>query len=80
MNDHRVELMVRAGCGSCLRVLDQIRDVVAGAGAWLAVRDVDADPELAQEYGDRVPVVVLDGEEFAAWEVDNDELGRALLS
>jgi len=30
------------------------------------------------EYGDRVPVVVIDGEEFACWEVDNDELAAEL--
>ena len=41
--------------------------------------DVDSDLELAAEYGDRVPVVVVDGEEFACWEVDNDELAQALL-
>ena len=30
------------------------------------------------EYGDRVPVVVIDGEEFSCWEVDNAELAEAL--
>ena len=40
--------------------------------------DVDGDPELATEFGDRVPVVVIDGEEFACWEVDNAELAAAL--
>ena len=40
--------------------------------------DVDEDPQLATEFGDRVPVVVIDGEEFACWEVDNAELAEAL--
>jgi len=30
------------------------------------------------EYGDRVPVILIDGDEFACWEVDNDELIEAL--
>ena len=30
------------------------------------------------EFGDRVPVVVIDGEEFACWEVDNEELAAEL--
>ncbi|MCH6197122.1 glutaredoxin family protein [Corynebacterium mastitidis] len=72
--------MVRSTCGSCKRVEAQIRPVVAGAGASLEVCDVDSQREWAMEYGDRVPVVVLDGEEFACWEVDNEELGHALLS
>ena len=52
---------------------------MVAAGADFVHRDVDSDLELAAEYGDRVPVVVVDGEEFACWEVDNDELAQALL-
>ena len=73
-----VELMVRATCGSCERVAAQIEPVVADAGAQLVLIDVDGDPQLATEFGDRVPVVVIDGEEFACWEVDNAELAEAL--
>ena len=73
-----VELMVRATCGSCERVAAQIEPVVADAGAQLMLIDVDEDPQLATEFGDRVPVVVIDGEEFACWEVDNAELAAAL--
>ena len=65
---HVVELMVRRTCGSCERVREQI-----------TVVDVDTDASLAMEFGDRVPVVVVDGEEFACWEVDSEELAEALL-
>ncbi|MGV0360566.1 glutaredoxin family protein [Corynebacterium minutissimum] len=75
---HTVELMVRTTCGSCERVREQITPVVQQAGDELIVRVVDEDPELAMEYGDRVPVVVIDDEEFACWEVDNEELAQAL--
>lgn len=73
-----VELMVRTTCGSCVRVREQIAPVVDAAGARLEVRVVDEDAELALEYGDRVPVVVINGEEFACWEVDNEELAAEL--
>ena len=75
---HIVELMVRTNCGSCVRVREQIAPIVAAADAKLVVRNVDNDAELAVEFGDRVPVVVLDDEEFACWEVDNDEFAAAL--
>ena len=75
---HTVELMVRTTCGSCERVREQIMPVVQQTGCELIVRVVDEDPELAMEYGDRVPVVVIDDEEFACWEVDNEELAQAL--
>ena len=73
-----VEVMVRKTCGSCSRVVEQITPGVSGAGARLEKVDVDTDTELALEYGDRVPVIVIDGEEFACWEVDNGELAAEL--
>ncbi|HAT6618181.1 glutaredoxin family protein [Corynebacterium striatum] len=80
MSRRVVELMVRTTCGSCKRVWEQITPVVEAAGAEFNVRNVDEDQELAMEYGDRVPVVVIDGEEFSCWEVDDDELAAELAS
>lgn len=74
MVNRHVELMVRQTCGSCSRVAAQIEPVVRLSGAEFTIVDVDESRELAMEYGDRVPVVVIDGEEFACWEVDDDEL------
>lgn len=73
-----VELMVRDNCGSCTRVHEQILPVIEAAGAELHLRNVDEDRELNIEFGDRVPVVVIDGEEFACWEVENSELATEL--
>lgn len=73
-----VELMIRTTCGSCARVEEQITPVVEAAGLRLEVVNIDGDRGLTAEYGDRVPVVVLDGDEFACWEVDNEELAAAL--
>jgi hypothetical protein len=48
-------------------------------GFELAVTDVDAqaaggNPALRAEYGDRLPVVLLDGSEHSYWEVDEPRL------
>jgi hypothetical protein len=48
-------------------------------GFELAVTDVDAqaaagNPALRAEYGDRLPVVLLDGNEHSYWEVDEPRL------
>lgn len=72
-----VELLVRSTCGSCERVAKQIAPVVAAADAELKLVDVDL-AGLATEFGDRVPVVLIQGEEFACWEVDNEELADEL--
>ena len=55
--------------------------MVQAAGARFEVIQLDGphgDAELAQEFGDRVPVVLVDNEEFACWEVDNAELAAEL--
>ncbi|AVZ40351.1 MULTISPECIES: glutaredoxin family protein [unclassified Dietzia] len=79
---HTVTLLTREGCGSCVRVHGQLLPLCARARARLEVVDVDraADPELAVEYGDRLPVVLVDGAEHSCWEVDDDELSADLAA
>ncbi|WP_080793270.1 glutaredoxin family protein [Corynebacterium pacaense] len=76
---HTVELIVRNNCGSCERVREQITPVLEEAGVELIISNVDEDPALKIEFGDRVPVILIDDEEFACWEIDNDDLAKALL-
>lgn len=78
MNVRTVALVTRQGCGSCVRVAQQIQPVIAAAGASFRELRIEDDQELAAEFGDRVPVVLIDDEEFACWEVDNAELAAAL--
>lgn len=78
-SDHSVELIIRDNCGSCVRIREQIAPVLAAAGVELVVSNVDEDSSLKIEFGDRVPVILVDDEEFACWEVDNAELAHALL-
>ena len=40
---------------------------VAGATRWI---DIDADPQLAQRYGRRIPVLVFGGEVLCELEPD----------
>ena len=42
--------------------------------------DVSTDPELHRSYGERIPVLALDGEELFEFHVDADELARRLQS
>ena len=74
----KVALITRENCGSCKRVAAQIAPIVQEAQLPLLIQGIETDPELAAEFGDRVPVVLIDDEEFACWEVDNEELRLAL--
>jgi hypothetical protein len=41
-------------------------------------RSVEGDLELERDYGDRLPVVLLDGREHGYWRVEEDRLLRDL--
>jgi glutaredoxin len=71
----RVTLISRAGCHLCENaeaLLDRILP-----GQWTRV-DVDSSIELERDYGDRVPVVLLDGTEHGYWRVEEERLLRDL--
>jgi glutaredoxin len=75
---HDVTLLTRAGCRACGVANAQLERLSAELGFQYSAIDVDAeaenDPELRAEYGDRLPVVLLDGEEHSYWEVDEPRL------
>ena len=76
----RVVLLTRAGCTACAAAAD-VLDAVPGL-RWQAV-DVDlaaagGDRETRMEYGDRLPVILLDGREHSYGEVDEVRLLRDL--
>jgi glutaredoxin len=66
----RLQLLTRAGCHLCEVAAETLDRVAAEAGLTPEAVDVDTDPELQAEYGDRVPVVMLDGREHSYFTVD----------
>lgn len=73
-----VVLVTRTGCHLCEQAAPLVAREAARAGATYAERDVDADAGDLAAYGDRVPVVLLDGVEHAYWQVDARALRAAL--
>ncbi|MBF6163803.1 glutaredoxin family protein [Streptomyces gardneri] len=75
---HSVTLLTRAGCGLCATALEQLRAICAEFGIEPGTVDVDeaagTDPGLRAEYGDRLPVVLLDGREHSYFDVDETRL------
>ena len=76
----RVVLYGKAGCHLC----DEAREVVAAVRREhpfeLEEVDVSTNPELHHTYGERIPVLALDGDELFEFHVDADELARRLQS
>lgn len=74
-------LLTRAGCAACVRAETELRALAAEFGVPVTVTDVDAaasaepaDPSLRAEFGDRLPVILLDGREHSYWEMDEPRL------
>lgn len=81
MRDHavrQVTLLTRAGCHLCGDARAAVIAETAAAGVGWTESDVDADPDLRAEYGDLVPVVLIDGAEHAQFRVDRERLRAAL--
>jgi glutaredoxin len=74
----RVTLLTRAGCHLCAGAREAMERVAAATGVEWREVDVDTDDELAMEYGDRLPVVLLDGAEHGYWTVEERRLIRDL--
>ncbi len=78
MTAPRVTVYTRAGCGLCEKAEAEVARICADVGAGWTTVDVDTDPELRAEYGDRVPVIEVDGREHGFWRVEEDRLRAAL--
>ena len=79
MSRAHVELLTRAGCTICQQVYDKLTELAAELDFELSATDVDAaaaagDSALRAEFGDRLPVVLLDGREHSYWDVDVERL------
>ncbi|MQA13672.1 MAG: glutaredoxin family protein [Pseudonocardiaceae bacterium] len=75
---HEVTLLVRADCHGCAAAESDVGRICAELGVAWHTSDVDADVELRAEYGDRVPVILIDGREHGYWKVEEDRFRRAL--
>lgn len=80
MGPREVTVLSREECHLCDVAIETIERVANDIDATVAIEeiDVDADPSLADEYGDRVPYVLVDGRPAFKHRVDEAEF-RALL-
>lgn len=73
----RLQLLTREGCGLCEEFEAELRSfAVRRPLPPLEIRDVDADPGLRRRFGDRIPVLLWDGEPVAVTHFDVAEMER----
>lgn len=78
MSEPRITLYTRSGCHLCEDARAVVSAVAQDVGATWGEVDVDADPEDRAEYGDLVPVVLVDGTMHGYFSIDAGQLRLAL--
>lgn len=73
-----VTVVSRQGCHLCEVAETEVARICGELDVPWEVTDVDADPELRAEYGDQVPVILIDGKEHGYWRLEEDRFRAAL--
>ncbi len=73
-----IKFYTRAGCHLCEEALELLRDYSKKYPLTIQEIDVDSQPELADRYGGKVPVLEIDGRP-RLWGKINEVLLRRLL-
>jgi len=77
---HTITLLSRPGCHLC----DEARGIIARVAADLGIgwteRDITQSPDDMREYGEMIPVTLIDGVQHDFWRVDERRLRLALDS
>jgi glutaredoxin len=76
----RVTLYTKPDCHLCDVAAAALARVRAHTGFDLDVVDITADPALRARYGERIPVVLVDGEPLFEFEVDEQALTERLTT
>ena len=74
----KVTFLGKPGCHLCEEAEPLVRDAAARHGAELMVLNILDDEVLQQQYGELIPVVLVDGVQHSQWFVEAPRLDAAL--
>jgi glutaredoxin len=74
----QITLYGKPGCHLCEEAREVLMSVRLERDFDLAEVDISLDPGLNREYGERIPVVVVNGEEAFEYFVDRQALEKRL--
>ena len=66
----KVTVYSRTGCQLCEIAIDLIKSVKQENNFSLEIKLIDNDSELEKEYGEQVPVILIDEKVHDYWRVD----------
>ena len=65
-----VTVYSRTGCHLCETAIAQIQSVKSDLNFNLEIRLIDGNPALEKQYGEQVPVILIDNQPHDYWRVD----------
>ena len=76
----KVTVISRTGCHLCEIAIDKINLVKDQLKFELEIKLINDLPELEQEYGEQVPVIMIDNKIHDYWQVDIERFTQAIKS
>jgi len=76
----KVTVISRTGCHLCEIAIDKISLIKDELNFELEIKLINDLPELEQEYGEQVPVIMIDNKIHDYWRVDIDRFTKAIKS
>lgn len=58
-----IEIMTKADCSLCDEAKAVIEQVIPDFSARIKMTDIESDPELLERYQEKIPVVLINGEQ-----------------
>lgn len=80
MNSVTVTLVGREGCHLCDEADAVVQGVLAKfVNTTFLHTSLETNPDWARDYSDKIPVLLLNGEEHCYWRVNPERLANALV-
>lgn len=76
----KVTVISRTGCHLCVIALDKVQQVRTNFNFDLEITLLDEFPELEKEYGEQIPVIIIDGKIHDYWRLDVERFTKAIKS
>jgi len=76
----KVTVISRTGCHLCEIAIDKINLIKDELNFELEIKLINDLPELEQEYGEQVPVIMIDNKIHDYWRVDIERFTKAIKS
>ena len=67
---HQWQVLSRAECSLCETMLIELANLLGDQISQVQVCDIEGNAELEHKYGQRIPVLLIDGEFVCAYKLD----------